>query len=179
MTAQRTHRPMALSLAAVLAIGAVACGSTAESSLGGPAVVDALTIEGAWARATPPGATAGVVYLQMASPIDDALSAAAVDATVAASAELHESMTASSGHDMTDHDATDDESGGSEMMTMEPVARIAVPAGERVVLEPGGLHIMLVGLAAPLVAGTELTLTLTFETGGTKTVPVAVRNDAP
>jgi copper(I)-binding protein len=36
---------------------------------------------------------------------------------------------------------------------MEHVARLDIPAGERVELAPGGYHVMLVGLTEPLEAG--------------------------
>lgn len=48
------------------------------------------------------------------------------------------------------------------MMTMEPVDALAVPAHGSVALEPGGLHVMLVGLRVPLRPGDKVPLTLTF-----------------
>ena len=57
--------------------------------------------------------------------------------------------------------------GGDDMgmggMTMREVARIPLPAGEAVTLEPGGYHVMLLELAAPLTAGQTFPVTLTFE----------------
>jgi copper(I)-binding protein len=38
-----------------------------------------------------------------------------------------------------------------------------LPAGKRVELKPGGLHVMLVGLARPLGAGDRVALTFTIE----------------
>ena len=40
---------------------------------------------------------------------------------------------------------------------------IVIKAGESVTLEPGGLHIMLMGLNKPIVEGDEVTLTLDFD----------------
>lgn len=72
--------------------------------------------------------------------------------------------------------ADDDMSGGTGMMEMRPVDRIEVPAGETVALEPGGYHIMLLELAAPLEAGTTLEVTLTFEESGEHAVTADVRD---
>lgn len=51
----------------------------------------------------------------------------------------------------------------------------AVPAHETVALEPGGRHIMLIGLQRPLVMGQWLPLTLQFEIAGQLDVNVAIR----
>jgi hypothetical protein len=65
------------------------------------------------------------------------------------------------------------------MMGMREVSRIVVPAKGSVTLEPAGYHIMLLGLAKPLVAGEFYDLTLTFENAGQKTVRVPILDRAP
>lgn len=65
--------------------------------------------------------------------------------------------------------------GGSGMMTMKPVESIELPADTEVVLEPGGLHIMLIDLVEPLKVGSSFDLTLRFEKAGTTTISVRVR----
>ncbi len=60
------------------------------------------------------------------------------------------------------------------LATMRPVASIAIPAGAEIRLEPGGLHIMLMGLESSLVRGDTVRLSLEFETSGTRTVPAEV-----
>ena len=52
------------------------------------------------------------------------------------------------------------------VMRMRPVARITVPAGAAATLKPGGDHVMLMGLTAPLKKGDTLSLTLVFEHAG-------------
>lgn len=52
----------------------------------------------------------------------------------------------------------------------------AIPSGEVVAFEPGGLHIMLFGLRSPLKAGTEYHLTLQFESAGDLDVVVKVED---
>ena len=64
-------------------------------------------------------------------------------------------------------------------MTMHQVSAVELPAGEAVVFEPGGLHVMLVDLAGPLESGSSFELTLTFAIAAPKTVTVDVRDEAP
>ena len=59
--------------------------------------------------------------------------------------------------------ATSEEGG---VMRMRMVDRIPLAPGASVTLQPGGLHVMLMGLAEPLVEGDRLALTLIFEDGG-------------
>lgn len=59
-------------------------------------------------------------------------------------------------------------------MKMRRIAGINLPAGKTVSLEPGGMHIMLIGLIAPLKQGQSFPLTLSFKNGGTKEVTIAV-----
>lgn len=63
---------------------------------------------------------------------------------------------------------------------MEMVDGIALPAGARVPLTPGGYHLMLHGLARPAAAGDTVTLRLEFARAGTLVVraPVLRYSDA-
>ena len=130
-------------LAGAIALFVVAATATALDATGGD-----VRIEHAFARATPPGARTAGVYLtvrNMGKAADRLVSAAS---PAAASADLH-SMTM---------DGT--------LMRMRPVRAIDVAAGATAVLGSGGYHVMLVGLAKPLVAGETVPLTLTFEKAG-------------
>jgi hypothetical protein len=60
------------------------------------------------------------------------------------------------------------------MMTMAPVEAIEVPAGGAALLAPGGYHLMLFDIAAPLREGDTLDLTLRFEQAGEIAVAVPV-----
>jgi copper(I)-binding protein len=64
-------------------------------------------------------------------------------------------------------------------MTMQEVDRVDLPAGTAVALQPGGYHIMLLGLAEPLTLGETIEVTLQFENAGEQTVEVPVRDTAP
>jgi hypothetical protein len=109
-----------------------------------------------YARATVPGQTAGGGFLSVENKgsADDKLLSAR--AAVSQAVELH--MMSMEGN----------------VMKMRPVDAIAVPAGKTVKLEPGGLHIMFVGLKAPLAEGDSFPMTLRFEKAGEVTVTVKV-----
>lgn len=113
-----------------------------------------LEVSNAWARATPGKSATGAAYVTIQSPTADKL--VAVSSPVAKKAELH-TMSMS-----------------GMVMKMRPVTSIDIPAAQAVTLQPGGLHIMLVGLAKPLQTGQSFPLTLTFDKAGSRTVNVAV-----
>jgi periplasmic copper chaperone A len=113
-----------------------------------------LEVTNAWARATPGKAENGAAYLTIQSPTPDRLMSAS--SPVAKKAELHTM------------------SMEGMVMKMRPLAGLDIPAGQPVTLKPGGEHIMLEGLNAPLRERQSFPLTLTFEKAGTRTVTVAV-----
>lgn len=49
------------------------------------------------------------------------------------------------------------------MKRVRPSCLVDLQPGEAAVLRPGGLHVMLIGLRAPLKEGEKFPLTLTFE----------------
>ena len=69
-------------------------------------------------------------------------------------------------------------SSSSKTMGMKEVSEIKIPAGGSVTLKPGGYHVMLMGVSAPLKAGDSVPLTLTIDEKGKRTtleVKAAVR----
>ena len=67
------------------------------------------------------------------------------------------------------------------VMRMREAGPLALPAGRSVDLDKAGLHLMLMGLKRPLVAGESFPVTLTFEHAGPQTVTMRVvpRTDTP
>jgi copper(I)-binding protein len=179
---------ISLALGTALLLGA--CGSdSSDSSETSAATAEAgITVEGAWARTSPMMASAGAAYMTLTSSVDDRLTGVAVDAGIAATVELHETVMAGDmGGGMTGDtagDTTGDMSGSMPVTTeptmmMQPVDGIDLPAGTAVELKPGGYHIMLLDLVAPLEMGQTFTITLTFEQAGSVEVPVTVGDAAP
>jgi copper(I)-binding protein len=119
----------------------------AACSPGGPGGAgEAATVQAADAlcRPTPVGRQMTGCYLTLTTATADRLvSASSPDANMV---QIHESRV---------------ESG--MMMMAELREGLPLPAGETVTLEPGGNHLMLMGVKEPLVAGDTVTLTLTFE----------------
>ncbi|NQV05589.1 copper chaperone PCu(A)C [bacterium] len=152
-----------LALFFVLVMTAAACG-------GDDGGVD---VEGAWARPSPAMSNAGAIYLDVTSGDADKLIGASVDASIAGRVEIHETTMA----EMGEGEAGEGELGGA--MVMREVGEVALPAGETVSLEPGGLHMMMLDLSTPLELGQAFDVTLEFEDAGTMVVSVEVRDGAP
>jgi copper(I)-binding protein len=62
-----------------------------------------------------------------------------------------------------------------DVMRMQPVSFVEVPARGDVELKPGGYHVMLIGLRRDLAVGDRFPVTLTFETSPALTVEAEVR----
>lgn len=60
------------------------------------------------------------------------------------------------------------------VMRMRQVPAIDLPAKGEAVLQPGGLHVMLIDMKAPLSEGQVVPITLTFDDGSSKQVDVKV-----
>ncbi len=70
------------------------------------------------------------------------------------------------------HEATTDASG---MMGMHQIDRLEIPAGGKVTLEPGGHHLMIMGVTSELAVGGKLELDLVFEHAGKVVVQADIR----
>jgi copper(I)-binding protein len=65
------------------------------------------------------------------------------------------------------------------MASMKALSGVDVPAGGTVVLAPGGMHLMVMGLKAPIKAGAMVDMTLTFAKAGKVKTPFMVMDNAP
>jgi copper(I)-binding protein len=116
-----------------------------------------LTVSHPWARATAGPARVGAAYLTITNHGTAMDRLLAVATPTAKHAGVH---------------ATIMDQG---IMKMRPVKAVEVHPGEPAVLRPGGMHVMLMGLTAPLKKGQSFPLTLTFESAGTVEVMVTVK----
>ena len=144
-----------LVLAACLSTSAVTGLAASPSAEAAATASQSVRVEHAWSRATPGASTEGVVYATLVASAPDRLTS--VSSTVAANAQLHENLT------------TDG------VMKMRAVASLDVAPGKPVKLAPGGYHIMLDGLKAPLKAGQTFPVTFHFEKAGDVTASVSVQ----
>jgi copper(I)-binding protein len=62
-----------------------------------------------------------------------------------------------------------------DILRMRPVAAVELPPGGTVTLQPGGFHLMLIGLKEPLIQGQAVPVTLRFERAGEVQVMLAVQ----
>jgi copper(I)-binding protein len=117
-----------------------------------------LEVTQAWARPTPPAAQVGAVYLSITNRGKQEDQLLSLSTAVAGSVEIHETQTVNG------------------VMQMRPVASVICPAGATVKVEPGGLHVMLLGLKQPLIEGDRFDLTLRFRDAGPLLVHVPVQS---
>ena len=190
-TPLRPRRALAATMAVGLfAFGAAACGDdstdTADTAAAETtaAAAEELTVSGQWARTSPMDAANGAAYFVVTSPEADRLVGVKVDAAVAGMAQIHETVmvtddTMAMGSDTTMAMGSDTTMNMGGEMEMREVDGIDLVAGEPLVLEPGGYHVMLMELAAPLEVGTSISLTLTFEKAGDVVIDVPVLDEAP
>ena len=115
----------------------------------------AVSVDGAWARATVPGQMGSAAYftIRNAGGADKLLSVT----SPAADASLH-STTMDDG-----------------VMRMRPLQALDIAAKSTVDLKPGGTHVMLMGLKQPLQAGGTLELDLKFEKSGERKATAEIR----
>jgi hypothetical protein len=130
-------------------LAGLACVSAAAAAEPSIHIVDA------WARATPPGVENGAVYCKITNH-GGADKLVGARSSAAHGAEIHASIS---------------EKGVVEMRRIDA---LPIAAGASIELAPGGTHVMLVGLAAPLEPGAKIALTLVFAAAGEIAVEVPV-----
>lgn len=127
------------------------------SALASDYKVGELTLTQPWTRATPPKAKAGGGFVEIINNGTDADRLVGASSDVAAKVEIHEMA------------VTD---GVMKMRKME--YGVEIPAGETVALQPGGFHIMFMGLKQPFEEGSSIPVVLTFEKAGDVAVELPV-----
>lgn len=162
----RPTRRAALASALLLPLAACSSNPSDGSGTGGTASdgsgtsAEGLTLVDPWVKAAEEGMTSAFGTLTNATGRDLQLIAASTPS--AGMVELHETM--------------GDGSGGMSMQEKE--GGFPVPDGGELVLEPGGNHLMLMDLAAPLQPGDEVELTLQCEDGTELVVTATVKDFA-
>lgn len=154
-----TRRVAAVSAAIITRFIPVLLGLLVATPLAAQATAQAtsVTVREAWVREAAAGRAVTGAFLILENTSDAARALVRGKASVGDTLELHE-MKRENG-----------------MMRMSPVPRIDIPAKGSVALRPGGYHLMLFGLKAPLAAGDTVRLTLTFDDGTTAQVKAPVR----
>jgi copper(I)-binding protein len=146
----------------VVALG-VAWASGTAASLAQNALFQAgsIQVDAVRAAPAPPVASVGAVYLSITNRGTTSDTLIALESPIAAKVEIHRSTMVQG------------------IMQMREVAALDCPPGATVKIEPGALHIMLVGLKQPLAAGSTFPLSLKFRDAGMLVVQVPVKAPAP
>jgi hypothetical protein len=117
-----------------------------------------VTIKEPYARSSPMAAETGAAFMTITNNGSAADKLVSASSPAAKTVELHETV---------------DENGVMKMVHHPEGWEI--PAGGSLELKPGGKHIMLIGLNAPLEAGKTIQITLNFEKAGAKTIEIPVK----
>jgi len=117
---------------------------------------DNVSVHDAYVRLAPPNAPATGAFMVIKNNGNKDVKVLKADNPVSRVTELHTHLN----------------DGG--VMRMRPVPGIDIKAKGEAVLKPGGLHVMMIDLKAPMKEGDVVPMTLTFDDGSTKQVDAKV-----
>ena len=117
---------------------------------------DNVSVQDPYVRLAPPNAAATGAFMVIRNTGDKDVKVVKADNPVSKATELHTHLN----------------EGG--VMKMRPVPAIEIKAKGEAVLKPGGLHVMMIDLKAPLKEGDSVPITLTFDDGSSKQVDARV-----
>lgn len=109
-----------------------------------------------WARASIIKSRPGVAYLTLRNTTAKPDRLLAVTSPLAANVMLHSSEVSNG------------------VMTMRTVTSLKINPGQVITMQPGGMHLMLIGLREPLRQGAQLAIVLEFENAGRLQVSVPI-----
>lgn len=162
-------RPIFFVVVLVLAMLSPSIGACAAPTPAGPAI----TVQDIWARSAQGmggqategqesmghgGAGNGAVYMIIANQGSEPERLIGANADVANAVEIHETTME-----------------GDVMRMQQLTGGLEIPAGTEVTLEPGGYHVMLIGLNRDLAIGDRFPLALQFAESGEMVVEAEVR----
>lgn len=145
---------LAAAAALTLALTAAACASDDAAS---DAPAPLITFDDGWAKATDTEMSG--VFGTITNPGKADVHLTGVSGELGGSTELHETVP-----------------GGGGMMMQEKEDGFLIPVGGELTLAPGGNHIMLMDLDAPITTGQQITLTLEFDGGAEQVITVSARD---
>jgi len=146
----RSIRPRVAALATLLLATTVPAVEPTDARKG------AIVVSDAWTRPTAAGMPMGVAYFSVRNDGSNADAIIAATTPAAAHVEFHQTTLADG------------------MARMRPLKEITVPAKGTVSVSPGGIHLMLVDLKAPLAVGARIPLVLEFRNAGKLELRLAV-----
>ena len=136
----------------------VLCVLMATGLFTSPAFADSVRIENAWVRATAPGQKVAGGFMDLTADAD--MSLIGGSSPISKSVELH-FMRMENG-----------------VMEMREMKEIRLPKDQAVALEPGGLHVMFIGLKKPITEGQKVPLSLIVKAANGKRKTIALEAKA-
>lgn len=126
-----------------------------------------VTVTHPWSRPTPPGVNVGVGYMAISNNGDSSIKLVDLTSPKAENVTIHQSRM------------------NEGMMSMRPLPDgLIIPAGETVLLEPHGYHLMLEGLEGAIARDERIPMTLDFDNAESmeielRTMPMDEVKDSP
>jgi copper(I)-binding protein len=120
-----------------------------------------VNVDGAYVRAVPPGQMNSAAFMHLTNHDNQNLSLITATSDAAKNVELH----------------THTQDNG--VMRMRQISEIKLPSEQKVTLQPGGMHIMLIGLTRNLSAGENVSLSLTFSDGSQQSLQIPIKDIMP
>lgn len=120
------------------------------------AAADQVSVQDPYVRLAPPGAPATGAFMVLKNGGDKDVKVVKADNPASKVTEMHSHVN------------------DNGVMKMRPVPGIDIKAKGEAVLKPGGLHIMLIDLKAPMKEGEVVPITLEFDDGSSKKVEAKV-----
>jgi periplasmic copper chaperone A len=111
---------------------------------------DQISVQDPYVRLAPPNAPATGAFMVIKNHGDKDVKVLKADNPVSTVTELHTHLN----------------EGG--VMKMRPLSAIDIKANSEAVLKPGGMHVMMINLKAPMKEGDMVPITLTFADGSSK-----------
>jgi len=117
-------------------------------------------VSGIYVREVPPNMPNSAAFMELKNLTDKPIALISAASGAANTVELHEHVNVDG------------------MMQMRQIPKIDIPANGTTSLQPGGLHVMLIGLTQKLKAGENVSITLNFSDGESITLDAPVKQVA-
>ncbi len=152
MATVNTRSRTAILAVAAIGLVATACGDDDDGATSSPVISDP------WVRAPAEGATATAAYAVIANDGDEAITLVGASSPLTDEVEIHETMMADDG----------------TMSMQEKEGGFVIEAGDSLVMEPGGAHVMMLDVDPAEVTG-EIEITYDFDGADPVTVQAPVQ----
>ncbi len=117
-----------------------------------------LKVDDGYMRAVPPGQMMSAAFMQLTNTSDKTVELVGGASEDVKSIEVH------------NHKKVDD------VMKMYRVPSLTIEPGQSVTLQPGGLHIMFIGLKKMIKAGDQFKFDLSFKDGSTQAIELPIKS---